>query len=102
MEHENFAQIIKHRQEIELELTDLLKQTGSNFSLDDIRRVVYEEEDQNDLAKIIPMFDSGQGGVELNNIMEVVMDAWNYFPHKTLGGISPAEKSLQYRQNAKN
>ena len=95
MEHETLSQIILRRQEIELELADLFKQTGSDFSLDDIRRVIYEEEDQNDLAKIIPMFDTGQGGVELNNIMEVVMDAWNYFPHKTLGGISPAEKSLE-------
>jgi hypothetical protein len=101
MEPESLDQIIKHKQEIELELTDLLKQTGSDFSLDDIRRVIYEEEDQNDLAKIIPMFDSGQGGVELNNIMEVVMDAWNYFPHKALGGISPAEKSLQYYEKHK-
>jgi len=101
MEPESLDQIIKHKQEIELELTDLLKQTGSDFSLDDIRRVVYDEQDQNDLAKIIPMFDSGQGGVELNNIMEVVMDAWNYFPHKALGGISPAEKSLQYYEKHK-
>ena len=101
MEHESLDQIIKHKQEVEQELADLLKQTGSDFSLDDIRRVIYEEEDQNDLAKIIPMFDTGQGGVELNNIMEVVMDAWNYFPHKTLGGISPAEKSLQYYEKHK-
>jgi hypothetical protein len=97
MEHENLEQIIKHKQEIEQELTDMLKETGSDFSLDDIRQVIYEEEEQNDLAKIIPMFDTGRGGVELNNIMEVVIDAWNYFPHKALGGISPAEKSLQHR-----
>ncbi len=95
MDHETLSQILLRRQEIEQELAEMLKQTGSDFTLDDIRRVIYEEEDQNDLAKIIPMFDSGQGGVELNNIMEVVMDAWNYFPHKALGGISPAEKSLE-------
>ena len=95
MEHETLSQIILRRQEIEQELTGLLEQTGSDFGLDDIRQVIYDEEEQNDMAKIIPMFDSGQGGVKLNNIMEVVIDAWNYFPHKALGGISPAEKSLE-------
>ncbi len=98
MEQENLEQIIEHKQEIEQELTDLLKEAGSDFTLDDIRQVIYEEEEQNDLAKIIPMFDTGQGGVELNDIVEVVIDAWNYFPHKALGGISPAEKSLQYHK----
>ena len=101
MEHETLSQIILRRQEIEQELTGLLEQTGSDFGLDDIRQVIYNEEEQNDLAKIIPMFDSGQGGVELNNIMEVIMDAWNYFPHKALGGISPAEKTLRYREQHK-
>ena len=101
MEHETLSQIILRRLEIEQELTGLLEQTGSDFGLDDIRQVIYNEAEQNDLAKIIPMFDSGQGGVELNNIMEVVIDAWNYFPHKALGGISPAEKALRYYEKHK-
>lgn len=95
MGQESLEQIIQHRQEIEQDLTDLLKETGSDFTLGDIKEIIYNETEQNDLAKMIPMFDTGQGGVELNNIMEMVVDAWNYFPHKALGGISPAEKSLQ-------
>lgn len=28
-------------------------------------------------------------------------DAWNYFPHKVLGGISPAEKLLEHHNKIK-
>jgi len=35
---------------------------------------------------------------ELSNVLEMVTDAWNYFPHKVLSGISPAEKILEYKQ----
>ncbi len=37
------------------------------------------------------MFDTGQGAAELQNVIELVTDAWNYFPHKVFGGISPAD-----------
>jgi len=31
----------------------------------------------------------------LSHVLELVTDAWNYFPHKALGGISPAETLLK-------
>lgn len=34
---------------------------------------------------------------ELSNVLELVTDAWNYFPHKVLGGISPAEVLLKHQ-----
>lgn len=34
------------------------------------------------------------------NVLELVNDAWNFFPHKALGGLSPEEKRLEY-QNEK-
>ena len=44
------------------------------------------------------MFDRGGDASELSNVLELVTDAWNYFPHKALGGISPAEKLLEYQE----
>ena len=40
---------------------------------------------------------AGRGGdaSELSNVLELVSDAWNYFPHKILGGISPADLSAE-------
>jgi len=31
----------------------------------------------------------------LGSILELVSDAWNYFPHKVLKGLSPAEVLLE-------
>lgn len=36
--------------------------------------------------------DEIQDPEELNEVMQIFVDAWNYFPHKSLGGKSPSEK----------
>ncbi|TSC95893.1 MAG: Uncharacterized protein Athens101426_549 [Parcubacteria group bacterium Athens1014_26] len=99
-------QILERRKEIEQELVEMLKETESDFTLDHVRDVIYNEEDNDDFHKLIAMFDgstsltTGRGGdaSELSNVLELVTDAWNYFPHKVLGGISPAEKLLEHPQ----
>ena len=95
MEIETKKQILERRKEIEQELVDLLKQTDSDFSLQDIRDVISNEEEQGDMMKVVSMFDNGGDATELSTALELVTDAWNYFPHKALGGISPNEKSLE-------
>jgi Ran GTPase-activating protein (RanGAP) involved in mRNA processing and transport len=95
MEIEDKEQIIERRKEIEQELLKMLKETKSDFRLDDIKEIIYNEEGQDDLTDIITMFDNGQGLIELENVLELVNDAWNYFPHKIIGGLSPAEKLLE-------
>lgn len=75
----------------------MLKETESDFTLDHVREAIYNEEDNDDMMKVVAMFDRGGDASELDNILELVTDAWNYFPHKVLGGISPAEKILDYQ-----
>jgi len=98
MEIENKQQILQRRKEIEQELSEFLKETKSDFGLEDIKKIIYNEKDQDDLTDVVAMFDIGQGLIELENILETINDAWNYFPHKILGGLSPAEKLLEYQQ----
>lgn len=100
METESKQQIIKRRKEIEEELVDMLKETESDFSLQDVQDVIFNEEDNDDMTKVVAMFDRGGDASELENILELVTDAWNYFPHKIIGGLSPAERILEY--NSKN
>ena len=87
--------IIQKRKEIEQELIELLRETESEFDLQDIQDVIYNEEDSDDLMKIVAMFDRGGDAAELENVLELVTDAWNYFPHKVLKGLSPAEVLLE-------
>ena len=68
----------------------MLEEMDSNFNLDDIKEIIFNEEGADDMQNIIAMFDDGY--IEnLGNVLEVVSDAWNYFPHKILGGKSPSE-----------
>jgi hypothetical protein len=98
MQTESKQQILEHRKEIEQELMDMLKETKSDFTLDHVRDAILHEEDNDDMMKVVAMFDRGGDASELSNVLELVTDAWNYFPHEILGGISPAEKLLEYQE----
>src|SRR3989338_3478612 len=91
-------QILEKRKEIEKELLEMLKEIQSDFGLDNIKEIIYNEDGQDSLTDIITVFDTGQSPAELQNVLELVNDAWNYFPHKIIGGLSPAEKILEYHQ----
>jgi hypothetical protein len=98
---ETKEQILKRRKKIEEELLEMLEETESGFSLQDVRDAIFHEEDNDDMMKVVAMFDRGGDASELSNVLELVIDAWNYFPHEILGGISPAEKLLEYHPNHK-
>lgn len=98
MEIESKQQILERRKELEQDLMDMLKETESDFTLDHVRDVIFHEEDNDDMMKVVAMFDRGGDASELSNVLELVTDAWNYFPHKILDGISPAEKLLEHRK----
>ena len=101
MEIESKQQILERRKEIEQELVDMLKETESDFTLDHVRDAIFHEEDNDDMMKVVAMFDRGGDASELSNVLELVTDAWNYFPHKVLSGISPAEKLLEHQSKNK-
>lgn len=89
--------ILANREEIERELSTLILKTKSDISLEEIQDVIYEETDLDDLNDIIRMFDMGSP-YELQNAIELLNDAWNYFPHRVLNGLCPAEIVNQSQQ----
>jgi hypothetical protein len=101
-EIESKQQILERRKEIEREISEMLKETKSHFSLEHVKDVIFYEEDNEDFQKVVAMFDRGGDVSELSNILELVSDAWNYFPHEILCGLSPAEVLLEYQDKQKN
>ena len=93
-------EILAQRKEIEEDLMDLLNLTNSDFSLEDINDVIYNEEETDDMQKAIMMLDDGNPE-NLSNIVETVTDAWNYFPHEILNGLCPMEKLLEHQEKQK-
>lgn len=98
---ETKEEILERRKEIEQELIDMLRETESDFAPKDIKDAIFNEENRDDFMHVVAMFDRGGDASELSNVLELVTDAWNYFPHKALGGISPAEVLLKHKGDSK-
>jgi hypothetical protein len=74
-------------------LESLLKDSKSEYDLDDIKEMIFDEDGHEDLMELISIFDTGEkGGPKLEDVMEAVNMAWNCFPHNTLDGACPIEK----------
>ena len=101
MQNLNPQQIKTEREAIQQNIIDLLAETESDFELEDVLDAIYQEEDNDDMSTILAMFDRGGNVSELSNILETITDAWNYFPHKSLGGLSPIEKTLEHQEKQK-
>lgn len=95
--HQSQEEIDKYKMEVEADVNQLLEDTGSDFTLDDVKDAIYDEEENDDMQKVIAMFDDGDP-VNLSNAVEVATDAWNYFPHKILNGLSPTEVLLKHKK----
>lgn len=95
--HKNIREILDQRAEIEKEIIKLLEEIGSPFTLDHVKDIIYNEKETDDMQKVIAMFDDGNPE-NLSNVLETVTEAWNYFPHKIIGGLSPAEILLKHKE----
>jgi len=94
-------EILEERKEIEKEFSKMLKEIKSPFKLEHIKDIIWREESQDDLMKVVAIFDRGGDVVELGRILEMANNAWNYFPHKCLNGLCPMEKILEYQEKTK-
>jgi tetratricopeptide (TPR) repeat protein len=90
--------VLKKRKKIEKKLLSFLKNSGSDFTSEEIKEVIYNERSHNEFSKIISVFDKGQDSGELKEILQLLNNAWNYFPHKRLGGLCPMEKILEHQK----
>lgn len=86
--------IIQKRVDVEKQINKIISLLSIGVSFNELKEMIYNEHGQSTLHEIIRKFDVGQDIDELNKIILVVNDFWNYYPHKVLGGLSPAEKIL--------
>nr|MBI5455979.1 hypothetical protein [Candidatus Levybacteria bacterium] len=95
--HTSSPNILAKREETEKELLTLIQKAKSNITLEEILEIIYEETDPEDFNDIVRTFDMGSS-YELQNAIELINDAWNYFPHRVLNGLSPAEVASQNKK----
>ena len=88
-------EIIQKRIDIEKQLNKIIESFNLSINFEEIKEIIYNEKNKNTLYEILSKFERGQGVDELNKILAIINEVWNYFPHKILDGLSPAEKILE-------
>jgi len=75
------------------QISALLGQFGSEATASDIKRLILEEDPLGHPSKyfsdMIALFNADAS--ELDLLLPVIQDVWNYLPHRSLGGRCPAE-----------
>lgn len=72
------------------------------ISVDEIKSFIWSETDHMDLARLFQYLTENEtDDKKVDEIMNLLQEAWNNFPHKILGGLSPAEK-IQHKSPPKN
>lgn len=86
-------EILIRRDELRREIKNALKSVKSHFTVSDVEQAIYEEQEPDDYSKLLMMFDTGAGDSfeMLQNNMDLLTDAWNLFPHRSINGLCPEE-----------
>lgn len=90
---------LKSQQQVEKELQELIYkyELENRLTVEKIKDLVWSEQGSPMQAahefqeKFINFFPAVDDLDKSNGIIQVAMDAWNYFPHKILNGQSPSE-----------
>jgi hypothetical protein len=88
--------IRRHRTRTEKRLIRLLDQAGSSATVDEIKRIIFsEEEDRPFIIYVIQLTELFGDNADHDAVIPAIQDAWNYFPHRRFGGSCPAEQMLR-------
>ena len=83
------------QRQIEQELLNLIGKHKINLTIEGIKEIIFNEKD----IKGIHLAD-GLNENEEREIFNVLMKAWDYFPHKSLNGFCPIEKISELQKNS--
>ena len=96
----NIDRIVEYRKLLSARILYLLVTFDSEATVDDVAQLVFEHDwtthPSECFADLIPLFRAGED--DLNSLLPVIQDAWNYFPHRSLCGRCPAEVMIDLAQ----
>ena len=85
--------ILAYRRHLYSHISLLLDVYGSGATVEDAAKLIFEYGEASHpsecLADLLMMFNPCEE--DYLSFMPVIQDAWNYFPHRSLGGKCPAE-----------
>ena len=85
--------ISAYRVALSTHVSILLEIYGEGSTVEDVKKLILEHDETTRpsecLADLLMMFNPCEE--DYLSFMPVIQDAWNYFPHRSLGGKCPAE-----------
>lgn len=98
---------MKTSQQVERELKEFIEKflPAGKLSVGMVKKWVYEENGEPLEAvhkfqdKFFEYFDGT--GADISRVLQISMDAWNCFPHKSLGDKSPFQVAEEYQKKDK-
>jgi hypothetical protein len=86
--------ILEHRALTEARLSSLFERAKSTANVDDIKKFILTASNSHFtayVAFVTTIFDNAPSAIDIDEVIPVAQDAWNYFPHRALDGRCPAE-----------
>lgn len=89
---------------VEKDLQNLIDKynLSEKLTLDKIKTLIYNEEGDRAyhdyIESCIYFFSNVSDTNEIDEILQVFVNAWNSFPHKSLGGKSPYQMVEEYKK----
>lgn len=88
----NIDGIVQYREQLSVRISFLLERFGSAATVEDVKTMILEHDEARHpsecFADLFMLFDTGED--DLDHLLLVIQEAWNYFPHRSLGGSCPA------------
>jgi len=88
------------RKIIESQVREIINYYQVDTTFEEMKEMVFNENGQKDFNKLIERFIftmNSNNLDEINEVLKFINAVWNYFPHKSLKGLSPIEKIKEIR-----
>jgi hypothetical protein len=96
----NIDYIVEYRTILSARILYLLVNFQSEATVEDIKQLIFEHDGKTHpsvcLVDLIELFRAEEADVD--SLLPVIQDAWNSFPHRSVGGRSPAEVMVDLAQ----
>lgn len=90
---ELFSSMLNHITPFELRLTVFLSEKckASNITYGDIKDIIWNEHESALTSRIAFQISEDNPKTKIEDILEIISEAWNNFPHKSLNGLAPRD-----------
>jgi hypothetical protein len=89
----NIDRLVEYRESLSARISHLLVSFDSEATIEDVKDLILYHDGtahpSECFADMSMLFNAGED--DLDSLLPVIQDAWNYFPHRSLGGRCPAE-----------